>query len=69
MALTFFLHFTLGNNGILALGGLTINGQQKVNFGVVGTFLSAAASSMTTIDERNFSMSPDPDLFLIKVTT
>ena len=34
--------FILRMNGILALGGVTINGQQEVSFRVVGTVLCAA---------------------------
>ena len=59
--------FILGMNGILVLGGVTVNGQQEVSFGVESAPVCAATRSVTTkeslvptIDEKDFSVSHDP---------
>ena len=52
--------FILGMNSILTLGGVTVNGQHEASLRVEGTVLYAVASSVTTIEERDFSLSCDP---------
>ena len=46
-------------NGILALGGVTVNREWEVTFGVESTPVCAAASAVPTIDERDFSVTHD----------
>ena len=51
--------FIRGMNGILALGGVTVNGEREVTFGVENTPVCAAASAVPTIDERDISVIHD----------
>lgn len=52
--------FLLGMDGIKALGGVTVNAQGKVYFGVEKMPICAASDTVVKVDERDFSVTYDP---------
>ncbi|KAG0714342.1 hypothetical protein GWK47_001615 [Chionoecetes opilio] len=51
--------FILGMNGIMALGGATVNVERLVRFGKEDTAVCAAAATVIGVDEQDFSATYD----------